>query len=202
MQKPQNWETVEAAAEFGGFESLELGGHIVVIKKAYEYTGMTGNTSLRIEVDIASGDQKDYFQKQFDNNTNADKKWPNGAIKYISLSEEEKNVAMFKGFITTVENSNAGYKWNFEEKTLVGKKLVGVFGLEEYTNNKGELKTSTKLTQFRSLDKLSEVRVPRVKLLNGTFVAYEEYVANKNKNSIEKTFGEYVNIADNDFDLD
>lgn len=200
MIKPQNWETVEAAPEFGEREKLALGGHIVVIKRAYEYVGMTGNESLKIEIDIADGEQKGFFQKQYDENTNSDKKWPSAGCKYISLKEE--NLPMFKGFITTVENSNAGYTWNFDEKTLTGKKLVGVFGLEEYLDNEGKLKTATKLTQFRSLDKLNEIKIPKVKTLKNEYVDYEEYVANKSKNSVEKSFGELVNISEADFDID
>lgn len=199
MIKPQNWDTTEPAKEFGDFENLELGGHIVVIKNAYEYTGTTGNTSLKIEVDIADGKQKDFFKKQFDANTNMDKKWPNGAVKYISLNEE--HTSLFKGFITTIENSNPGYKWNFEENTLIGKRLVGVFGLEEYTKQDGSIGLATKLTQFRSLDKLNEVQIPKVKTLNNQYVDYNEYMSNRNNNSIEKTFGtDSVSLDDCDLD--
>lgn len=174
MEKPKNWDSVQANT--GDYESLKLGGHEIVIKDAYEYTGQSGNTSLKVEVDIAGNDeQKGYFQKQYDDNTNSDKKWPTGACKYVSLKDDDNCVAMFKGFTTCVEKSNAGYTWNFDEKTLKGKKLCGVFGLEEYEDNEGNLKTATKLVQFRSLDKLNEIKIPKVKLLDGTFIDYESY---------------------------
>lgn len=193
MLKPQNWEQVEATKEFGAFESLKLGGHVVVIKKAFEYTGQTGNTSLRIEVDIADGEQKGFFQKQYDNNQAIDRRWSNGAIKYMTLKDDDKSVAMFKGFITTIENSNKGYKWNFDESTLVGKKLVGVFGLEQYEKQDGSTGYATKLTQFRSLDKLKEVTVPRVKMLDNTYVEYEEYLANKDVKTTSSGYVEFEN---------
>lgn len=174
MEKPKNWDSVQANT--GDYENLKLGGHEVVIKNAYEYIGQTGNTSLKIEVDIAGNDeQKGFFQKQFDNNTNTDKKWPTGGCKYISLKEDDTCVAMYKGFTTCVEKSNQGYTWNFDEKTLIGKKLCGVFGLEEFEDNEGKTKTATKLVQFRSLDKLNEIKIPKVKLLDGTTMDYEDY---------------------------
>jgi len=203
LKKPSEWDKVEGI-EFGDFEILELGGHEVVIKDAYEYTNeKTGNTSLKIEVDIAGNDkQAGFYQKQYDNNISSDRKWPNGACKYISLKEDENCVALFKGFTTAVENSNSGYKWNFDEKTLIGKKICGVFGLEEYTKQDGTVGTIVKLTQFRSLDKLKEVQIPKVKLLNGSYIDiddYEERKEYKNDNSTTVLTGDKMDkfIDDN-----
>ena len=50
-----------------------------------------------------------------------------------------------------------------------------MFGLEEYQNDKGELKTMSKMTQFRSIDKVDNAKIPRVKLLDGTYIEYEQY---------------------------
>jgi hypothetical protein len=194
MEKPKNWDSVQANT--GDYESLKLGGHEVIIKNAYEYKGMTGNTSLRVEVDIDGNDeQKGFYQKQYDNNTNSDKKWPSASTKYISLKEDDTCVAMFKGFTTCVENSNPGYTWNFDEKTLIGKKLCGVYGLEEYQDNEGKTKTATKLVQFRSLDKLNTIKIPKVKKLDGTFVDYEEY---KNGSSSTTPFDDKIEVTDDD----
>lgn len=190
---PKNWDKVEGI-EFGDYESLELGGHEIVIKNAYEYTGQTGNTSLKIEVDIAGNDkQAGFYQKQFDNNPNMDKKWPNGACKYVSLKEDENCVALFKGFTTAVENSNPGYKWNFDEKTLISKKVCGVFGLEEYEKEDGSIGTATKLVQIRSLSKLNEVKIPKVKLLNESFIDYEDYQEIKKSKSQVTIQGDDIN---------
>lgn len=197
MEKPKNWDSIQANT--GDYESLKLGAHEVVIKNAYEYTGMTGNTSLKIEVDIDGKDeQKGFYQKQYDNNTNSNKKWPNASCKYISLREDDTCLALYKGFTTIIENSNPGYTWNFDEKTLIGKKLCGVYGLEEYEDSEGNIRTATKLVQFRSLDKIDNIKIPRVKLLDGTFVEYEEY--SKPSNKIENDFDTTVEIDDSILD--
>lgn len=186
LRKPTDWDKIEGI-EYGDYETLELGGHEVVIKNAYEYTGQTGTTSLKVEVDISGIDkQAGYYQKQYDSNISSDRKWPSSACKYISLKEDANCVALFKGFTTAVENSNPGYKWNFDEKTLIGKKLCGVFGLEEFEKQDGTIETTVKLTQFRSLDKLKDVKIPKVKLLNNTYMDiddYEEYKQNRTSNS-------------------
>ena len=182
------------AKEFGEYENLELGGHELVIVDAREYTSeVSGNTSLRISVDIAGNDkQKGFFKKQFDENTNSDKKWSTGATKYLSLKNEQ--LAYLKGFITACENSNKGFKFNTKGtwEQLKNLKIAGQFGLEEYEKQDGTIGTATKLIQFRSLDKLSEIKIPKVKKLDGTFVDYEEYKNHRATATAEEIFGSSI----------
>jgi len=64
IKRPTDWDKIDGI-EYGDYETLELGGHEVVIKDAYEYTGQSGNTSLRVEVDITGNDkQAGFYQKQ------------------------------------------------------------------------------------------------------------------------------------------
>lgn len=177
------------AKEFGEFTPLALGGHEIKILEAGEHTSeFSGKTSLKITVDIAGNDeQAGYFQKQYDENPSADKKWSNGATKYLSLADEQ--LAYLKGFITSLEKSNVGYKFDpcgtWEQ--LKGLKIAGVFGLEEYQDQEGEVRTATKLVQFRSLDKLNDIKIPKVKLVDGTVMDYEDYKNRSNKNSSNDT---------------
>lgn len=109
---------------------------------------------------------------------------------------------MLKAFITSVENSNNGftYDWSKDIDQLNGKKVGLIFGLEEYEDQEGKLKTATKLTQFRSIDKVDNAKIPRVKLLDGTFVEYEEYSKPNNSNKIENDFDGTVEIDDSFLD--
>ena len=187
--------------EAGEFESLALGGHEIIIVDARLYTSdFSNNTSLRVCVDISGEDeQKGFFRKKYNENTAEKKEWPTGATKYLSLKKE--NLAYTKGFITSLEKSNANFKFDTSKdwKQLHGLKCAGVFGLEEYTKQDGTTGTATKLVQFRSLDKLNEIKIPKVKLLDGTFIEYEKY--NKNEgNKIEETFGDVVEIDDSFLD--
>lgn len=179
-----DWESTQAI-EMGEFETLALGGHIVEIKNAELYTSsVSGNTSLKVCVDIAKEDkQAGFFQKQYDENQNADKKWSNGATRYLSLKKE--SLAYTKGFISSLEKSNAGFIFSTVRgwEQLIGLKCVGVFGLEEYTDKEGQSKMATKLVQFRSIDKLNDVKIPKVKFLDGTTIDYEIYKNRSNDNA-------------------
>lgn len=193
------WETTEAK-EFGESERLELGGHELVILDAREYKSeISGNVSLRVSVDIGGKDkQKGFFQKQYDSNKLSERKWPAGGVKYMSLKDEQ--LGFLKGFITALEKSNSNFKFNIKGtwEQLKGLKIAGQFGLEEYEKQDGNIGTSTKLVQFRSLDKLNEIKIPKVKLLNGELIEYEEY---KNRNDethqLNELFGSgVVEISD------
>lgn len=187
------------------YEKIILGGHKGIIKNVEEYTSaISGNTSLKVEVDTATDDkQPNYFQKQYDENTNMDKKWSTSGTKYVSLKEDENCIKMLKAFLTSVENSNNGftYDWNKDVDQLKGKKVGLVFGLEEYENDKGETKTATKLTQFRSIDKVYNAKIPNVRLLNGSYIEYDKYNSNTTNNSDPfNDFGNVVEINDSILD--
>lgn len=173
------------AKEFGDFETLELGGHELVILDAREYTSeVSGNTSLKVSVDIGGTDkQAGFFKKQYDENTNPEKKWPNGAVKYLSLKDEQ--IEYLKGFITAVENSNKGFKFddNGTWEQLKGKKIAGQFGLEEYIDSENKIRTATKLLRFRSLTKLGEIAIPNVKTIDGDYVDYDDYMETRRNNN-------------------
>ena len=202
LVKPSNYDEIQVNQEF---ERLELGGHKGIIKSVEEYTStISGNTSLKVEVDTATDDkQPSYFQKQYDENTNTDKRWSSSGTKYVSLKQDEKCIKMLKGFITSVENSNNGftYDWNKDVDQLKGKKVGLVFGLEEYENDKGETKTATKLTQFRSIDKVDNAKIPNVRLLNGSYIEYDKYNTNTTNNSNPfEGLDDVVEIGDNFLD--
>ncbi len=48
---------------------------------------------------------------------------------------EGKQLPFFKGMISCIEKSNEGYEWNWDEKTLKGKKIGVLFGREQYMMN-------------------------------------------------------------------
>ena len=197
IAKPKAYDEININEEF---EKLELGGHKGIIIKAEEYTSdFSGKKSLKVYVDTASDDkQPEYFKKQYENDTRIDRKYPNGAIKYVPLGEEENQIKMLKSFITAYENSNGcQFDWDKDWEQLTGKKIGIVFGQEEYTSQDGTTKLATKLNQFRSIDKVDNVKIPKVKLLDGSYVEYENYMKkNENKTtSAEEVFGNGVTIT-------
>ena len=196
MKKIENWNEIEAKG-MDDFKALPIGAYECKIINAVEnHNEQSGKTTLKVMVDIASGEYKDYFKKRYDSNTAIDRKWDNNATKFLAF--EGENTSFFKGFITIVENSNVGYKWNWEESTLRDKKLVGVFQYEEYEKQDGTKALKVRLTKFRSLDKLGKIEVSdSVKMLDGTYKSYDDYmefVENKTT-SAEEVFGNGVTIT-------
>lgn len=197
LKKPNNYDEVQLG---GDFTPIELGGHKGVIKSVEEYKSeFSGLTSLKVSIDTAKDDkQPEYFTELWKNDERKDKKWSNSAIKYVSLKEDENCVKMLKGFITAVENSNPNftYDWDKDIDQLKNKKVGIVIGLEEYEDQEKNIKTARKLIQFRSIDKINEAKIPKVKLLNGSFVEYEDY-----KNGKKEATSDIVEIGLDSGDL-
>lgn len=187
MKPIENYEDVEAKG-ISDFVPLKLGGHVCMIKKAYITETTTCKEVICLELDILDGEFKDYYQKQYDNSNKKEKKW--GCI-YRQLTQESPE--FFKGMITSIENSNPGFKFNWDESQLVGKKVGGIFGLEEYKRNDGTIGTVTKCIRLRSADKISNVLIPAVKLIDNTKMSYDDYVERKT------TIKEFTNGEVTDF---
>ena len=199
MEIIKDFDKIEAKG-MDDFKGLPIGAYECVIKDArLNHNEETGKNTLKISIDIASGEYKDYFLKAYENDTRIDRKWNNNAVRYLAY--EGDNVAFFKGFIKTIENSNVGYTWDWDETKLKGKKVCGVFQYEEYKKQDGTKALKVRLNKFRSLDKLGKIEVSdSVKMLDGTYKSYDDYmefVENRNT-SAEEVFGNGVTITAQD----
>lgn len=160
MRKPEGYDN--SIAFTGEFETLELGGHICRIKQVNVETTATGKEILALLFDIVGGKNDGFYQRQYTRVTenNPQARW-GGVFRQFT---EGNSIPFFKGMITSVENSNQGYTWNWDEKSLVGKMFGGIFGEEEYINSNGELKKATKCVQIRSVEQIKKgVEIPPIK---------------------------------------
>ena len=74
MQKPNNYDNVQAS---GDFTPVTPGGHHLIIKKVEESKTKTGKDMIIVAFDMAAGDkQPNYFSDMFANDIRPDKKWP------------------------------------------------------------------------------------------------------------------------------
>lgn len=200
MKVIENWNEVEAKG-MEDFKTLPIGAYECIIRSAEVYKNpTTEKESFRVQVDIATGEYKGYFQKRFDNNTSSTKTWDNNATRYLAFQGD--NIAYFKGFITCVENSNTGYKWDWDESKLKGKKICGVFQYEEYENQGGKKGVKVRLNKFRSLDKMKDIEVSdSVRLLTGAYMSIDDYNEFKSTASAEEIFGSSIVETDTGSDL-
>ena len=176
----------ETKVDFG--ERLKLGGHICKILevKIEEYTTKENKKfeQLVMKIDTTENDiQPGYYQKKFAEDAKADAmkaKWKGFYRVAIPQDDsEEQTKVTFKRFITSIEKSNPGFTWNWEENLLIGKVFGGVFGLEEFIGTDGNVISFSKCRFTRSIEKIEEVEIPKVKLVDKTYMDYEEYIAKR-----------------------
>lgn len=171
MLKPNDYDSISA---YGDYEPLEIGGHILVIQAVKETKSKSGKPMLEISLDTAPDDiQPGYYMDRWksDSRPSDQKRW--GCIVY-QLTEDSTTGGTNRGlktFITSVEESNPGFipQWgdNFGP-CFKGKRVGGIFRREQYANQKGELKWSTKCMSFRSVQKIMDgVEPPDDKYLDG-----------------------------------
>ena len=194
MEIIKDFDKIEAKG-MDDFRGLPIGAYECIIKDTrINHNEQSGKDTFKVSVDIASGEYKDYFQKMYESDTRIDRKWNNNAVRYLAFTGD--NVAYFKGFITTVENSNVGYTWDWDETKLKGKKVCGVFQYEEYEKQDGTRGIKVRLTKFRSLDKLGEIEVSdSIKMLDGTYVSYDDYMEKVEEKNPFSDFGNIVEIS-------
>lgn len=183
MRAINNWENIK---ENNGFEKLPVGGYIIKILNVQD---VAEKEYLKVSFDIADGEHKGFFKKQYDeDNRGEDKKWPNAGSfvrSYKSTAE-----SMFKGFVNAIENSNKNFKFDFDEKKLVGKQVGIIVGLEEYVNQKGAVRERTYVSAVRSVDtiKKGDFKIPELKKLD----------VSKATSAASKSAEPFVNPFEND----
>lgn len=188
--------------EFENKERLKLGPHRCKILEAKVVQLKTNDgrpfEQLQLRIDITEPDeQAGFFNRKFqeDANENALKaKWKGTYTLTVPEDNSEQFIKdNFKTLTTSVEKSNPGYKWNWEENTLVGKEFCGVFGLEEFINSEGNTITFTRCKYIRSTENMDKIPIPKVKLADKTTMNYEDYIE---KRKAEKELNNSVNFSD------
>lgn len=199
IQGFSDYETTETNG-FEQKERLKLGGHICKILE----TGIEAVTSkkdgkvyniLKMKFDIEAPDeQAGFYQRKFVEDAKTDAlnaKWKGYYRLTIPENSSEDFVKKnWKTFLTSVEESNPGVKINgtagFDENILVGKIFGGIFGLEEFTlPTDGRTITFTRIRFSRSTKNIFEAKIPSVKLLDGTYMDYDDYTESKKENKEE-----------------
>lgn len=170
MRKPANYE--ETQARTGESRQLPAGLYVCQIVMAIEEE-RNGSRILAVAFDIAEGEYKGFYKQRYDANTDENKKWPAIHRQFVEDREGSCN-PFFKGLITSIEESNPNFKWNWEESTLKGKKFGAIMGREEFLTNDGQKKMATKVFYIRSIEGLKNAKVPEDKLLPDNTAGYPD----------------------------
>ena len=126
---------------------------------------------IMIGYDCAANDkQAGLYQKECEANTDSDRKWPIGGRNYMNVYDQSFQCSKsFKGFCEAVEQSNPGFKidWNLADwGSQFKNKTVGcVYGNVENEYN-GKCYMRSQLRWFVPNDKVASAKVPKDKYLN------------------------------------
>jgi hypothetical protein len=153
--KKIDWNNVQEAKDF---ERVPPMGYICEITAVED---VPEKEYLRIEYDIAHGDFRGYYRQLY-----ASKNfWGGNFIR----SYKETAQSFFKSFLTAVKESNPGYIFNDDERSLRGKKIGLVLAEEEYTKSTGDIGTRLYVAETRSIAKIiaGDYKIPDKKKLPG-----------------------------------
>ena len=175
MNKPAGFDEAQS---FGEFETLPAGGYKCLIKRVVCEQSQNGKEFLKIGFDIAEGQYKDFYQRKFENDTREDKKWSGIWVLFTEGYNPGTTNPKFKGLITSVEASNPNFKFNFDEQTLVNKKVGIVFREEDFEGQDGQIHTSSKPFFAVSYDKAEEAKIPNKKEVKPKGDAFEFSTSN------------------------
>lgn len=168
MRPIQNWENVKAFREQ---ENLPAGGYVCEIKSAKEVQNRSGSGShLEIMLEVCEGEYAGFFERDYRGQMREDKFW-RGVIRQNIPDEAsdkyEMQCSFFKAFTAAVEDSNAGYHWDWDEVKLKGRKVGVIFGEREALSQRGNvyMRTEAQKVVSAELIRKGDYKVPEPKLL-------------------------------------
>jgi len=168
MKAINDWDKVQAS---GTYETLPAGGYVCEIKAASEKPNKNnGGSHLEILFDIVEGDYAGWFKRDWDGQMREDKFWRgiiNQNIPDENSPKYEAQKSFFKRFTQNIEDSNSGYHWAWDEKTLKGKKCGIVFGEREKESKTGNIYTVTDANALVTVEAIRDGKftVPPIKKL-------------------------------------
>lgn len=130
-------KSYEEAKAYAEAERLSAGGYVLKIEDVKYEEGREGKSDVIIfRFDIAEGEYAGFFRKNFEENTQEDKKWKGTYRLYVPKDDGSEQDAWtmkrFKTVMNAFEDSNSGYHWDWDEMTLKGKLVGALFNDKEY----------------------------------------------------------------------
>lgn len=162
ITKPKDWESAMSYDGESG-KRMTPGGHVCQITNIRQENSKAGKPMIVVSFDIAEGSDLDGFyleQYREAKKNGRDARW-GGVIRYLLYDDNGLTNPFFKGFVKSLEESNPGYTWDWNEGSATRKKIGIVMREEEYLSRQGTIKTSVKAWRARSVQAILDgVLVP------------------------------------------
>jgi hypothetical protein len=158
VNKPTGYDQAEAKS-FSGGKPVPPGAYVLEILKAESKKATTGNDMLVLTLDIAKGEYARKFTEISDDRKH------DCYLKHRRVTNTEGSLPYFKGDIKAIEESNPGYKFDFDESTLRGNFVGAMLAEEEYEKKDGTIGTSLKIAFLCSVAtaESGKLQVPKKK---------------------------------------
>lgn len=131
------------------FQQLPKGAYVIKLLSAKEEKWPSGDPYIKIPFDIAEGEYKNFYTKQFEANkaNNEDAVWPYDAVFSLNVPVDGCQEYVWKdwnSFFADLEDSNNGFGFSGDIKALKGKIIGGKFRIKQ-TEYKGKVYNHTEL---------------------------------------------------------
>lgn len=165
MKKFNGFDEAKENAKYSGSSQLPVGGYVAKVMDVKYIEGKDGNSDMiNIAFDIEEGEYKGFFKKQFEENTQEDKKWKGKATIYVPNDDGSEKDGWTKNtfarWTNAFEDSNDKYHWDWDEKKWKGL-LIGVIYGEVGTVIDGK---SIKYNECRFPATVSQIREGNYKI--------------------------------------
>lgn len=166
----QRFKDYEDTKAYGEIQQLPKGGYELTVM-AVKVESNSKGSYMKIACDISYGEYLGFFRTDYDAQQTEDKKWHCNYLLSIpnddGTEQDGWTKRRFKTVMEAFEDSNSGYHWNWDEESLKGKKIGGLFNIREYEKD-GKVRSATNLAQLVSVKSIREktYKLPEDKLLN------------------------------------
>lgn len=131
MKSFSGYDEAKKEAQATASAKLPVGAYVCKVQDV-RLEEFDWGSRLVIAYDVIEGEFKDFFKKQFEENTSEDKKWKGKTAIYVPKddgSEKDKiTKKSFASWMDAFEKSNSGYSWDWDEKKLKNKVIGIVYG--------------------------------------------------------------------------
>jgi hypothetical protein len=166
----QRFKDYDDTKAYGEIQQLPKGGYELLVMGVQVENNSKGSY-MKIACDISYGEYLGFFKTDYDNQQTEDKKWHCNYLLSIPNDDGSEQDGWtkrrFKTVMEAFEDSNKGYHWNWDEQTLKGKKIGGLFNIREYEKD-GKVRSATNLAQLVSVKTIKDgtFKLPEDKLIN------------------------------------
>ena len=173
MKQFGGFEDAQKNARYTSGEKLPAGAYVAKIMNVRYTPGENGNSDrIDVQFDITDGEYKGFFKKQFDENTQEDKKWKGKASIYVPKDDGSEKDGWTKNtfakWTNALEDSNAKYKWDWDENKWKGLQ-IGLMFAETGNVIEGKEVVYTEVRYPMSVEdtKVQNIKIPALKKKNG-----------------------------------